>query len=201
MNIKTFIVSLLLAGLLLSGCATPSLPEAAPTVEPSAPVSQDEMTPPVASADFQTFTDPYAGISLNYPQGWFLESSALAHAEESIGYSVSFFSYDFNAPQPQTGKGQPGLPEGQTKIEIAIWKENQTLEQVIAQQREGGGDILAEEYVTLPNGLEAVILDFEGFAGNGRTLITNIGDAIVFVTAYGNLEPFLEIAMSLQTSK
>ena len=90
--------------LLFSACAAPGLSQPTATILPTDPiVSTPEPTlPPVqveptaeatlAPAEtlptptsgnlpaMQTYTDDFAGFSLDYPAGWFLESSALIHA-------------------------------------------------------------------------------------------------------------------------
>jgi hypothetical protein len=73
-----------------------------------------------------------------------------------------------------------------------------SLEEAVAQQGEGGSQILAREDVTLAGGLPGVILDFEGFAGPIRTLITTLNDNVIYVSGYGNLENFESIALSLR---
>jgi hypothetical protein len=80
-------------------------------------------------------------------------------------------------------------------------KQSMTLDQAIAQQSqiENASPILARKDVTLAGGLPAVILDREGFAGLTRTLITVLNGNVIYVSAYGNLEPFEAIALSLRT--
>jgi hypothetical protein len=147
-----------------------------------------------------TYTDPVAGISMDYPASWYLESSALRHAEESFGYSVSVASWDILNPPTPSGKGQNGVPEGGTKIDVAVTKQAMTLEEAVAQQEqnESGSPILARKDITLASGLPAVILDFEGPFSPIRTLITVLNGNIIYVSGYGNLEPYEAIALSLR---
>jgi hypothetical protein len=145
-----------------------------------------------------TYTDDFAGFSLDYPAGWFLESSALAHVEESFSYSVSFASWDILHPPTPGGKEPHGLPEGGTKIDLTVVKGVMTLEEAVAQFVQSGSPILAREDVTLPSGLAGVILDFEGFAGLARMLVVPLNENAIYVTGYGDLDNFEAIALSLR---
>jgi hypothetical protein len=147
-----------------------------------------------------TYTDDSAGFSIDYPAGWFLEASAAANADQAFAYSVSFATWDLLSPATPPGKGQNGIPEGGTKIDVAVTKQAMTLDEAVAQQaqNESGSPILAREDVTLANGLPAAILDFEGPFGLIRTLITVLNGSIIYVSGYGNLEHFEAIALSLR---
>lgn len=207
-----FIVFSVLA-LFFSACAAPSTPqpvataiptnEILPTSEPTQPPVQVEPSPTMESTPapaMTTYTDDFAGFSLDYPANWFLESSALSHAEESFGYSISIATWDVLNPPAPTSKDPNTLPAGGTKIDVAVTKQAMTLEEAIAQQEqnESGSPILAREDVTLANGLPAVILDFEGPFGRIRTLMTILNGNVIYVSGYGNLEPFQAIALSLR---
>jgi hypothetical protein len=192
--------------LLFSACsfsaATLPAEETSPA-EQTLPTSEQNPLPTptfMTAGEMLTYTDPVAGISIDYPASWYLESSALSHAEESFGYSVSLATWDILNPPTPSGKGQNGIPEGGTKIDVAVTKQAMTLEEAIAQQEqnESGSPILAREDVTLASGLPAVILDFEGPFGLIRTLITVLNGNIIYVSGYGNLEPFEAIALSLR---
>jgi hypothetical protein len=154
----------------------------------------------MTAGELLTYTDDFAGFSLDYPANWYLESSALIHAEESFGYNVSIATWDILNPPTPSGKGQDGIPEGGTKIDVAVTKQAMTLEEAIAQQEqiEGAAPILARTDVTLASGLPAVILDFEGPFGPIRTLITVLNGNIIYVSGYGNLENFESIALTLR---
>lgn len=199
--------------LLFSACATPVTPQPAataiptretlPTPEPTQPPVQVEPSPTTASVPataMKTYTDDFAGFSLDYPANWFLEASALAHAQESFGYSVSVASWDILNPPAPTNKDPNTLPAGGTKIDIAVTKQAMTLEEAVAQQAQNelGTPILAREDVTLANGLPGVIIDMEGFAGLTRTLITILNGNVIYVSGYGNLENFETIALTLR---
>ena len=197
--------------LLFSACAAPATPptiatvlptsETLPTPEPTLPPVQAEPSPANnSSATMTTYTDDFAGFSLDYPANWLLEASALAHAQESIGYNISVASWDILHPPTPSGKALNTLPPGATKIDVAVMKQSMTLEEAIAQQSqiENASPILAREDVTLADGVPAVILDLEGFAGLTRTLITVLNGNVIYVSAYGNLEPFEAIALSLR---
>jgi hypothetical protein len=147
-----------------------------------------------------TYTDESAGFSLDYPAGWFIDDSVLANADQAFAYSVGIATWDLRNPPTPSGKGQNGIPEGGIKIDVGVVKQSMTLEEAVAQQaeNESGSPILAREDVTLANGLPGVILDFEGFAGLTRTLITVLNGNVIYVSGYGNLETFETIALTLR---
>jgi hypothetical protein len=145
-----------------------------------------------------TYTDDFAGFSLDYPAGWYLESSALSHAEESIAYSIGIASWDILHPPTPGGKNLNALPEGATKIEVTVLKQPMTLEEAVIQQGEASGGILARKDVTLAGGKPGVILDFEGFAGLARALIVPWNENVLYISGYGNLENFEAIALTLR---
>ena len=199
--------------LLLSACAAPGTPQPietmipteafASTAEPTLPVAgtESELSPPTGPMpEMATYTDDLAGFSLDYPAGWFLNDSVLVNAEESFAYAISIASWDINNPPTPGGNDLNTMPEGATKIDVAVTKQAMTLEEAVAQQaeNESGSPILAREDVTLAGGLPAVILDVEGFAGLTRTLITVLNGNVIYVSGYGNLENFESIAMTLR---
>ena len=210
---KPRLILLVLFALFVGACAAPSTPqpvatvmptsETLPTPEPTQLPVKVEPSPTTASVPavaMKTYTDDYAGLSLDYPANWFLEASALAHAQESIGYSISVASWDILNPPAPTSKDPNTLPAGGTKIDVAVLKQSMTLEEATAQQAqdENLSPILAQKDVTLANGLPGVIIDTEGFAGPTRTLITVLNGNVIYVSGYGNLEPFELIALSLR---
>lgn len=214
---KLRIMPLIVFVYLLSACAahTPSAPqtidtiiptlEATSTPEPTLPPVQTKPAPTTESAPaikMTTYTDNFAGFSIDYPADWFIDASAAADAEQAYAYSVSMSTWDLTNPLPPPGKGQSGIPEGGTKIDVNVMKQPMTLEEVVAQQaeNESGSRILAHNDVTLANGLPAVILDVEGFVGLTRTLITVLNGNVIYVSGYGNLENFEAIALSLRAN-
>jgi hypothetical protein len=199
--------------LLMNACAAPSAPQPVATVlpvteipvspKPTQPATQAEPAPTsetLLATTMLTYTDEVAGFSLDYPAGWFLEDSAAANADQAFAYSVGIATWDLLSPATPPGKGQSGIPEGGTKIDVGVTKQAMTLEEAVAQQRqnESGNPILAQKDVTLAGGLPGVILDMEGFAGLTRTLITVLNGNIIYVSGYGNLENFESIALTLR---
>jgi hypothetical protein len=199
--------------LLVSACAAPSTPqpidtavptiEATSTPEPTLPPVQTEPSPTTESAPavtLTTYTDDFAGFSIDYPAGWFIDASAAANAEQAFAYSVPIATWDLRNPPTPSGKDLNTLPEGATKIDVNVMKQSMTLEEAIAQQaeNESGSPILARKDVTLAGGLPGVILDVEGMAGLTRTLITVLNGNVIYVSGYGDLENFEAIALTLR---
>lgn len=210
---KTKLILLSAFAYLFSACAAPNTPPPVatpiPTSEPppasestqllvqAEPSSTTENIPVLAMT---TYTDDSAGFSLDYPSGWFIDASAAANVEQAFAYSVGIATWDLRNPPAPSGKGQNGIPEGGTKIDVGVMKQSMTLEEAIAQQsqNESGSPILAQKDVTLANDIPGVILDVEGPAGLTRTLITALNGNVIYVSGYGNLEKFEAIALSLR---
>lgn len=210
---KIRILPLIIFVLLISACAAPGTPqpintlvptiEAISTPEPTEPPVQIEPSPTTESAPaiaMTTYTDDFAGFSIDYPADWYIDASAAANAEQAFAYSVGIATWDLTNPLPPPGKGQNGIPEGGAKIDVNVMKQPMTLEEAVAQQgqNELGSPILARQDMTLANGLPAVILDVEGMAGLTRTLITVLNGNVIYVSGYGDLENFEAIALSLR---
>jgi hypothetical protein len=201
MKTRLFLLAAFLS--ILSACTFPVSP---PPAEATSPANgTPEQDPPSAGAKsavekMVTYTDELAGFSLDYPAGWFVESSALANAEESFAYAISIASWDLRNPPTPDGKDLNTIADGLTKIDVAVTRQAKTLEEAIAQQEENENDrpILAREEVTLAGGLPGVILDAEGFTGLTRTLITVLNGNVIYVSGYGNLESFEAIALTLR---
>jgi hypothetical protein len=204
MKIKFLFLSTLLLMLCACSFSAGTLPaEETSPIEQTIPTSEQNPLPTPTSmttGELLTYTDDFAGFSLDYPAHWFLESSALSHAQESVAYNISIAAWDILNPPTPTGKDLNTLPPGGTKIDVAVMKQAMTLEEAVAQQsqNEMGTPVLARKDVTLAGGLPAVILDVEGFAGLTRTLITVINGNTIYVSGYGNLESFESIALTLR---
>jgi hypothetical protein len=199
--------------LIISACAAPSTPqpintfvpamEATSTPEPTQPPIQTEPSPTTESTPaitMTTYTDNFAGFSIDYPADWFIDASAAANAEQAFAYSVPIATWDLRNPPTPSGKDLNTLPEGATKIDVNVMKQSMTLEEAVAQQSQNelSSPILARKDVTLAGGLPGVILDVEGMAGPVRTLITTLNGNVIYVSGYGNLENFETIALTLR---
>ena len=208
---KTRLIPVCVFAILFSACAASSTPqpietviptptgEIVPTPESTLPPVPTEPAPTTVNPPaMQTYTDDFAGFSIDYPAGWFIDASAAANAAESFAYAVNIATWDLHNPPTPSGKGQTGIPQGGTKIEVNVWRQAMSLEEAVAQQGEGGSQILAREDVTLAGELPAVVLDFEGFAGPIRTLITTLNGNVIYVSGYGDLENFESIALTLR---
>ena len=195
---KTKIGLLLTFVLLLSACAAaPSTPRSPGTKLPAQALSTvgPTLSPTENAPAMTTYTDDIAGFALDYPAGWSLETSVLVHAAEVSNYSISISSWDMNNPPPT---GANGLPGDGTKFDVTVVKDATTLEAAVEQVRQSGTPILAQKDVTLSNGVPAIILDIEGFAGLAHMLISIINGNYIYVTGYGHLEYFEPVALSLR---
>jgi hypothetical protein len=198
---KTKLLLVLVFALAFSACAAPSTTQPIATNLPPAEILTTPQIPPPQNENpsvMTTYTDNVAGFSLDYPTGWYVESSILVHAEEVTNYSISISSWDITIPPTPSDKQLTGLPEGGTKFDVTVIKDATTLEAAVEQVGQTGTPILARSDVTLPNGVPAVILDIEGFGGRARMLISILNGNVIYVTGYGNLEYFEPVALSLR---
>lgn len=208
---KTRLILFSTFALLFGACAAPNTSQPIETVIPTneiavtpEPTQLLVQTEPVPTngilSGMQTYTDDLAGFSLDYPANWFIDDSVLANAGQGFAYTVGIATWDLRNPPTPSGKDSNALPEGGTKIDVTVVREPKTLEEAVAQQseNESGSPILAREDVILAGGLPGVILDVEGFAGLTRTLVTVLNGNVIYVSGYGNLENFEDIALTLR---
>jgi hypothetical protein len=201
MKTKLLLALILTFTLLISACAAPGTTQPIATDLPPAEILTTPQVPPPQNENLPvmlTYTDDVAGFSLDYPAGWFLETSVLVHAEEVTNYSISISSWDITIPPTPSDKQLSSLPEGGTKFDVTVIKGATTLEAAVEQVGQTGTPILSRSDVTLANGVPAVILDIEGFGGQARMLISILNGNAIYVTGYGNLEYFEQVALSLR---
>ncbi len=165
--------------------AQPTSPS--PTASPSAsPAAVTALTPAAET----TYTDPTIGYAFDYPSGW--------HIQATPGWLVVVTSFD-----PATSPGQGGIPQNQTKVDLAPAKpaENLALDEMIAQVRAGEAKVLREERWELTGGMPAVRMQVTSeAAGEMAVLLTVIDGHSLRLTGYGDLIPFDAIARSLRRS-
>ena len=204
MNKKFVLLAIIITGV-ISGCANSntSLTETAPIVITETPAVQTA-TPATATippvSNVLTYTDSIAGFSIDYPADWFLESSLLAGANEKQNYTVMITSWDILNATPES-KGNL-VPNEETKIDISVSKQNLTLEEVVAQQKQqftSSNTILFEKLVTLDSGIQGMLWEIEGLGGPVRTLIVVLNGNVIYISGYGDLQGFDAIALTFRT--
>jgi hypothetical protein len=190
-----------------------SQPEATTTKVPSATVESTtaaaQPTPTAATLAglgiaTTTFTDEYAGFSLDYPEGWNITAVDPQIAKESIGYSTSLRS-PMPTPKP---KEQDGIQPGAYAIDMTVInKEGTTLEEAVAERRESHATdefqpvVLAEDEWVLPSGLKAVRFLLETRNGVVASMVTVVNGREVIVFGFGELALFEPIAKSLRVTE
>ena len=204
MNKKFVLLAIIITGV-ISGCANSntSLTETAPIVITETPAVQTA-TPATATippiSNVLTYTDSIAGFSIDYPADWFLESSSLAGANEKQNFTTMITSWDILNATPES-KGNL-VPNEETKIDISVSKQNLTLEEVVAQQKQqftSSNSILFEELITLDSGIQGMLWEIEGLGGPVRTLIVVLNGNVIYISGYGDLQGFDAIALTFRT--
>jgi hypothetical protein len=192
--------------------ATP-VPEASATTAPVATTAAPATAPattapqPTTPADWTTFRDQIGGWAVEYPAEWTIFDLDDEAKQQGMGYTVTFQSF---AP---TGGSEQGIPEGEAKMDIGVYKEGITgsitaLQQALAwrQQQfvEDGTNIVSLEPITLRGGLPAMRLVLEATrgpaAGEGQSLeiITVINGNVVLFDGYPASQVIDAIALTLR---
>ncbi len=203
MNKKFVLLAIIITGV-ISGCANSntSLTETAPIVITETPAVQTATPAPATISPISnvlTYTDSIAGFSIDYPADWFLESSSLAGANKKQNYTVIITSWDILNATPEA-KGNL-VPNEETKIDISVSKQNLTLEEVVAQQKQqftSSNIILFEKLITLDSGIQGMLWEIEGLGGPVRTLMVVLNGNVIYISGYGDLQDFDTIALTFR---
>lgn len=159
-------------------------------------------TPP--AVDFgprATYPDAFAGVAVDYPQGWRVLDVPAAGKESSMAYAVTFFSWE-----AQEGGGE-GIPEGGTKFDLMVMDTEATsLEEVVAEHKAVMADnrppdpeqLLSEERWSLAGGLEAVRWTLEGPHATRLVVLTYVDGRVVMISGLGDLGLVDAIARTLR---
>ncbi|NPV08213.1 MAG: hypothetical protein HPY83_09675 [Anaerolineae bacterium] len=184
---------------LVGGCATPAPTATSAPTQP--PIPTDTATPEAAAtpvsplptpgptepvAGMATFTDPEAGYSIDYPEGWYIYPT--------YGGVTIITTLDPGAP------GRGGVPSDQTKIDVVPNPAGrpETLEEMVQRIRTET-QVLAEEEIELAAGIPAVRVEFTGnIGGRMAAVLAVIEGTSIQVQAYGDLEPLDAIASTLR---
>lgn len=139
-----------------------------------------------------TYRDTSVGFELDYPAGWVVDSTGISNG-------VILWS-----TKPE-GPGSDGVPANVVKMDVVTMPDvSLTLDELVAQQKAEvanvNGSILAEERLTLASGLEAVRLHTSSL-GEAISLLAIINGHPVYVTGFGDISRFDEIARTLRPTK
>lgn len=160
-------------------------PGARGEVETPSSTSAPTLTMPNA-----TYVNTRLGFAFDYPPRWYVFDG---------GAIIYLASYDMSsAPSMST------IPRGETRIEFLYGEAGRTLglEAMAASARvranaEGGG-VLWEQHWELAGGNPAVRLQLAGRMGQTAALYTVINGRSLYVTGYGDLSRFDEVARTLR---
>jgi hypothetical protein len=167
-------------------------PAAAPDEYPPQPELPETFATPAAALEppVATFSEPAAGYTFDYPQGWYLNS---------IQGTTEISSSD-----PHTWAVKGNLPEGETQVlfvhDAALKGYSFTdVRDVTFEQIDLAGEtILREENWALPGESPAVRLQVGGPGGEYAILVTVIGGEPLQVYGHGDLDIFEAIIASLR---
>lgn len=134
-----------------------------------------------------TYADRLVGYAVDYPKGWYLAGEA--------GETTILTSF----PLEQPGRG--GLGADQAKIDLLPAKPNQcrSLQQLVDEVRNGGGEILWEQQWLLAEGTPAVRMQIgSDVFGESAVLLTVVNGRCLRLAGMGDTSLFDAIATSLR---
>jgi hypothetical protein len=180
--------------------AAPESPLAAPESPLAAPAADAGTAAPDWLADAGIYQDEVAGFTVQYPGSWDLLDLPLEQKESSTGYAVTINSW------PRDEGGAQGIPEGGTKVDIAVQRTGVlNPEEAIAQRRQQildeGTEILTEDVWTLDGDLLAVRRHVQGTMAEAVEVVTAINGYTVLIWGMGDFDRVDEIARSLRRSE
>jgi hypothetical protein len=140
---------------------------------------------PAIPGPTETHTNPEIGYAVDYPADWYTQT----------GLHLILTSFE------PAEVGQGGIPEEESKIDVlspASLRMNQPLDEMVEEVKRDG-EILWEEYWTLPGNVPAVRLQTKSeMSGQVAVLLTRINDTSLRVAGYGDLTLFDAIARTLR---
>jgi hypothetical protein len=191
---------------LAAGCAAPATPAPLPTeaatapptaaptdVPPATPTAAP--TPPFTPA---TYTDDFAGYSIDFPADWTLDESG-AGAKSQRGYYVQLTSWP-HAP----GDISPETHEGGSRMDFTgyQWDPKNDLDAYIATRKvaweASGFPLLAEDEWTLSGGLRAVRFLVQAPEEVAYFQLMAIGEMYLVLSGAGDLEMFEAIGRTVR---
>jgi hypothetical protein len=191
---------------LAAGCATPGTPatlptEAAPASPTVAPADAPAPTPtsaPTPSFTAATFTDDFAGYSIDYPADWTLDETG-AGVKSQRGYYVQLTSWA-HAP----GEISPETPEGGSRMDFTVyqWDPKHDLDAYIATRKiaweASGFALLAEDEWSLANELRAVRFLIQAPDEVAYFQMLAIGDLYLVLSGTGDLDTLEAIGRTVR---
>ena len=197
---KTYNHTILFLLLLLSACnfpgretaeiPMPPIEVASPTHEEPKPVPATETPEPIPDFSrpegFIDYSDQVAGVTISYPESWVV--TGIIEGDYAI----------FQSYPPDKYVGGEGFQPGDTKCDLNLSVDAATLDEVLTQWTSDGlSEIVTQEYLMLPTGLEGLRVELEGWGGS-LTMFTEINGRIITFTCYGAFEYFDDIAGTIR---
>jgi hypothetical protein len=159
-------VALSVFSLLLAACSFTSSPAAE-----SLDLAPTATQAPAATPSGQTYTDPYAGFSFTYPEGWFINAPDDTTMQRAVSYVVTIQSFE-------PGIGSGGIPADGQKMDIYVTRNTPqtTVDAIQARlQQEAAnntGSNLNDQRITLDGGFEVLVIQGDSDSAQGVEFIT-----------------------------
>ncbi len=166
---------------------------APPTLIPATAAPQIELGETI------TYRDEFAGFEFDYPANWNVTPIAEEAKANAYIYSATFFSFTRTVPSAE------GIPEGETKIDVGVFKNDAASAQAALELRKqefAGSDleqkILREEMWTLPSGMQAARIQVHDRFGESAEMLTTINGRTILFGGVDDYELFDAIARTLR---
>ena len=155
-----------------------------PVPEPPTATSTPELP-----AGFKQYQDSMTGVSVHVPESWVV-------IEVIPGESAIFQSY----PEDKYAGGG-GQHPGDTKCDLTIRPPDIDMASHMQQLRSDlTVTIVSEQEITLQSGKSGIKVEVDSM-GRSLSLITEVNERVVVLTCFGELEPFDEIAVTIDASE
>jgi len=156
----------------------------------SSPAPGQECTTPATPLGFQTYQDEIIRIAIDFPSTWTLFGS-------SPGIIAIIQSYPASS-----GQGSEGQPPGETKCDLVIFPEGETLDTHLQAVRDNRDlQIISEQEWHVCDVQAAIRLQLRSdYAGEHAVYLARLDDRVVKFVCYGDLAAFDQIAQTLRTS-
>lgn len=169
-----------------------------PTFAPPTPIPATT-APQIELGETKTYRDEFAGFEFDYPANWNMTPIAEEAKVDAYIYSATFFSFTRTVPSAE------GIPEGETKIDVGVFKNDATSADAalkLRKQEFANSDleqkITREEMWTLPSGIQAARIQVHDRFGESAEMLTTINGRTILFGGVGDYALFDAIAKTLR---
>jgi hypothetical protein len=175
-------------------------PQVNPTAAPVPSVPTSTTAPRADLGQTRIYRDDIAGFELDVPAHWSLTPVNSEGMVNSVIYTATFHSW------VPLGGGSQGIPNGETKIDITVYKNSPETPAAALEMRKQefanaglSQKIISEETWTLDNNLTATRLVVESLQGEAVEIVTAVNGKTILISGAGDYSLVDSIARTLRT--